>query len=406
MASALHHITVLDLSRILAGPWASQMLADLGAQVIKVEKPLSGDDTRHWGPPFIQSNNTQQAAYFHSANRNKQSVAIDISRAEGQAIIIALVKTADVVIENFKVNSLAKYGLDYSTLKQFNPQLIYCSITGYGQTGPYANKAGYDAMIQAEGGLMSITGAANHEQGSQPMKVGVAVTDLMTGLYSCNAILAALMAREHTGQGQYIDMALFDVQVAMLANQAMNYLTTGEDPERLGNAHPNIVPYQSFATLDGSIMLAIGNDLQFTKFCRLIKQPNLATDVRFHTNQHRVHHRAELIPLLAHCIASQTTHYWLTHLSSLAVPCGAVNTLSQVFQHPQTVHRKLVQQVPNADGTVINTIASPMNLSVTPVLYHSASPTLGQHTLSCLTNLGYSADELEQLNNLGVINLA
>jgi crotonobetainyl-CoA:carnitine CoA-transferase CaiB-like acyl-CoA transferase len=403
MVSALPQIKVVDLSRILAGPWASQMLADLGATVFKIEKPKTGDDTRQWGPPFVHANHSEQAAYFHCANRNKQSIAVDISRAAGQAIIIELVKNADVLIENFKVNSLAKYRLDYASLKALNPRLVYCSITGFGQTGPCANKAGYDAMIQAEGGLMSITGEPDTEPGGKPTKVGVAVTDIMTGLYSCNAILAALMAREHTGLGQYIDMSLFDVQVAMLANQGMNYLVTGNNPPRLGNGHPNIVPYQTFATQDGNIMLSIGNDLQFEKFCTLANCNELTLAHRFNSNQQRVQNRTELLPILAKILAEQTTDYWLTKLTELSIPCGAVNNLAQVFAHQQTKHRQLIKQLPDATGLSIPSIASPINLSATPVQYRSAAPALGQNTIDCLQQLNYSDQQINQLKQQGII---
>jgi glutaryl-CoA transferase len=400
MTSPLNNIKVVDLSRILAGPWASQLLADMGAEVIKVERPVSGDDTRHWGPPFIKQTTTTQAAYFHCANRNKKSIAVNISAARGQQIIKDLVAQADVFIENFKVGALAKYGLDYQSLKQINPKLVYCSITGFGQTGPYADKAGYDAMIQGEGGLMSITGEPNGE----PMKTGVAVVDITTGLYSCNAILAALMARQHTNNGQYIDIALLDVQVAMLANQGMNYLATQKNSIRTGNGHPNIVPYQTFATIDGSLILAIGNDQQFQRFCHAANCSELATDIRFSSNQQRVENRIELIPVLANIIAEQTTQAWLTLLEPLAVPCGAVNTIEQALNHPQIQHRQMVKQLTDKQGELVPTIASPINLSTTPLQYHHAAPELGQHTREVLTDyLAYDQQQLEQLFNLAII---
>jgi len=397
MSTALQGIKVLDLSRILAGPWASQMLADFGAEVTKVERPNHGDDTRFWGPPFIKDSTTKQppqAAYFHSANRNKQAIAIDISCAEGQQLIRDLVLQADVFIENYKVGGLKKYGLDYDNLKVINPKLIYCSITGFGQNGPSAYRAGYDAMIQAEGGLMSLTG----ETHGSPMKVGVAVVDIMTGLYSCNAILAALMARTHTHAGQYIDIALLDVQVATLANQGMNYLTTKTLPNRYGNEHPNIVPYQIFATQDGSILLAVGNDGQFEKFCQLIKHQELAQDKKFGRNEQRVNHRKQLIPILAVELASKTTAWWLAELEKASIPCGAVNTLEQVFTHPQIKHRELVKQLPDKHGELIDTIANPINLSATPVSYRSASPELGEHTAEILTKqLNYTSEKIDEL---------
>ena len=330
MTSALDNIKVVDLSRILAGPWASQMLADMGAEVIKVERPKKGDDTRFWGPPFIRPATTEQppqAAYFHCINRNKQSIAIDITQAQGQQVIKDLIAQADVLIENYKVGGLSKYGLDYQSVKAINPGLVYCSITGFGQNGPSAHKAGYDAMIQGEGGLMSVTG----EPEGMPMKVGVAVVDIMTGLYASNAILAALMARHNTNQGQHIDISLLDVQVATLANQGMNYLATGNNPKRLGNGHPNVVPYQTFATQDGSIILAVGNDSQFVKFCRVAQCETLAENEMYYTNAQRVQNRDTLIPIIASKMASHNTQWWVEQLENVAVPCGPVNTLEQVF---------------------------------------------------------------------------
>ena len=404
MSSALKDINVLDLSRILAGPWASQLLADLGAEVIKIERPKKGDDTRHWGPPFINSHNKNtvaQAAYFHCANRNKKSLAVDISTKQGQQIIKALVQKSDVLIENFKVGALAKYGLDYQALKTLNPKLIYCSITGFGQTGPDAHKAGYDAMIQGEGGLMSITGEPNGD----PMKVGVAVVDITTGLYSCNAILAALFARTHTHAGQYIDIALLDVQVALLANQGMNYLATGENPTRTGNGHPNIVPYQTFATSDGSLILAIGNDQQFLKFCQTANCAALAKDKRFITNQQRVENRAELIAHLARVIAHRTTQTWLALLEPIAVPCGAVNTIEQALNHPQIKHRNMVKQLPDNNGELVPTIASPINLSATPLRYDCAAPNLGQNSRALLKDkLGLLDDQINELVTQQIID--
>ena len=397
MSKALKGIKVVDLSRILAGPWASQMLADMGAEVIKVERPKKGDDTRHWGPPFIKpAENEQpaQAAYFHSANRNKQSIAIDITKPDGQQVIKDMIANADVLLENYKVGGLEKYGLSYQQVKAINPRLVYCSITGFGQNGPFAHKAGYDAMIQGEGGLMSLTGQTDGE----PMKVGVAVVDVMTGLYSANAILAALMARTHTEQGQHIDIALLDVQVATLANQAMNYLATDENPTRLGNGHPNIVPYQTFATNDGSLILAIGNDQQFNKFCQAANCPELASNILFQTNQARVENRTQLIPILASIIANNNTHYWVNTLEAIAVPCGPVNTLEQVFHHPQIQHRKMVKQVPDKNGKLIKTVASPINLSDTPLQYKHAAPNIGEHSRQVLSQfLQYDEDKIKHL---------
>lgn len=404
MTTALKDIKVVDLSRILAGPWASQMLADMGAEVIKIERPLKGDDTRFWGPPFIKEATKEQppqAAYFHCVNRNKQSLAIDITQAQGQQVIKDLILQADVLIENYKVGGLAKYGLDYQTVKALNPQLVYCSITGFGQSGPSAHKAGYDAMIQGEGGLMSLTG----EPDGSPMKVGVALVDVMTGLYSCNAILAALMARTHTHEGQHIDIALLDVQAATLANQGMNYLATGKNPQRLGNGHPNIVPYQTFATQNGSIILAVGNDSQFIKFCKVADCSELANDSKFATNAQRVNNRKALIPIVASKIALKTSEWWIEQLEQVSVPCGAVNTLEQVFNHPQIKHREMVKEVANNHGELIKTVASPINLSATPLQYNSASPDLGQHSYQVLSkNLAYSESEISKLFNNAIVS--
>ena len=404
MAGALEGIKVIDLSRILAGPWASQMLADFGAQVIKIERPNKGDDTRYWGPPFIKektSTQPPQAAYFHSTNRNKQSIAIDIQHKTGQQIIKDLVKNADVFIENFKVGALAKYGLDYPKLKLLNPNLIYCSITGFGQTGPSSERAGYDAMIQGEGGLMSITGVANGE----PMKVGVALTDIMTGLYCSNAILAALMARNHINKGQYIDIALLDVQTATLANQGLNYLATGNNPKRQGNAHPNIVPYQTFNTSDGIIMLAIGNDTQFRKFCQFVERPELADNPNFQTNEQRVINRESLIEHLSKILLSQPTVWWTNQLETLDIPCGPINTLQEVFNHSQIKHRNLVRKIPDNCSKQIYTIASPINLSETPLQYRSASPDLSQHCEQILSSeLGYDSEKIQHLRENGIVS--
>lgn len=393
---ALSHVRVLDLSRVLAGPWAGQILADLGADVIKVERPVSGDDTRAWGPPFLKDaagENTSEAAYYLSANRNKQSVTIDFTRAEGQALVRELVMRSDILIENFKVGGLAAYGLDYASLKAINPRLIYCSITGFGQTGPYAKRPGYDFMIQGLGGLMSLTGRAEAEEGAGPVKVGVALTDILTGLYSSTAILAALAHRDQSGEGQYIDMALLDVQVACLANQAMNYLSTGVAPRRLGNAHPNIVPYQDFPTADGDFILTVGNDSQFRKFAEVAGRPEWADDPRFKSNALRVAHRAELIPLIRQATVFKTTLQWVTELEKAGVPCGPINDLAQVFADPQVVARGLAIELPHALGGTVPLVASPIRLSETPVQYRRAPPLLGEHTQSVLRDVLGMSDE-------------
>ena len=407
MSGALSHIRVLDLSRVLAGPWCGQILGDLGAEVIKVERPGSGDDTRHWGPPYLkdaEGNDSREAAYFQSANRNKQSLTLDFTQSEGQRVVRELVAQCDVLLENFKVGGLAAYGLDYESLKVINPRLIYCSITGFGQTGPYAKRAGYDFMIQGLGGLMSLTGRPEDEEGAGPMKVGVALTDILTGLYATVGVLAALNQREQSGIGQHIDVALLDVQVACLANQAMNYLTTGVSPRRLGNAHPNIVPYQDFPSADGNFILAVGNDGQFRKFCEVAGIANLADDPRFVTNKARVAHRAELIPLLRQATVFKTTAQWIELLEKAGVPCGPINDLQQVFADPQVQARGLRLDLPNALGSRTPQVASPLRLSVTPVAYRSAPPLLGQHTDSLLQRLlGMSETQITELREAGVL---
>lgn len=404
---ALSHLRVLDLSRVLAGPWAGQILADLGAEVIKIERPGNGDDTRAWGPPFLKDprgENTSEAAYYLSANRNKQSVTIDFTQPEGQQLVRELAAKSDIVIENFKVGGLKAYGLDYESLQVENPSLIYCSITGFGQTGPYAKRAGYDFMIQGLGGLMSLTGLAEGEDGAGPVKVGVALTDILTGLYSTSAILAALAHRDQGGAGQHIDMALLDVQVACLANQAMNYLTTGVSPRRLGNAHPNIVPYQDFPTADGDFILTVGNDNQFRKFAEVAGQPQWASDPRFASNKQRVAHRAELIPLIRQATVFRTTAEWVTALEGAGVPCGPINDVAQVFADPQVQFRGLQVDLTHALGGTVPQVASPIRLSATPVEYRRAPPLLGEHTLEVLTGLlGLPDAEVMALRERGVL---
>jgi crotonobetainyl-CoA:carnitine CoA-transferase CaiB-like acyl-CoA transferase len=404
---ALSHIRVLDLSRVLAGPWAGQILADLGAEVIKVERPGCGDDTRAWGPPFLkdaEGENTTEAAYYLSANRNKRSVTIDFTRPEGQKLVKELAAKSDILIENFKVGGLAAYGLDYASLKAINPGLIYCSITGFGQTGPYAKRAGYDFMIQGLGGLMSLTGRADDQDGAGPVKVGVALTDVMTGVYSSTAILAALVHRDQGGLGQHIDMALLDVQVACLANQALNYLTTGVAPTRLGNAHPNIVPYQDFPTADGDFILTVGNDSQFRKFAEVAGHARWADDPRFLTNKLRVANRAELIPLIRQATVFKTTAQWVSELERAGVPCGPINDLAQVFADPHVQARGLAMTLPHALSGSVPQVASPIRLSETPVEYRQAPPLLGEHTAEVLERvLGLQACEVSTLRQAGVV---
>lgn len=410
---ALAGIKVLDLSRVLAGPWATQMLADLGADVIKVERPVAGDDTRHWGPPFLKDdvgNDTREASYFTACNRNKRSITVDMAHPEGQALLRRMAQEADVVVENFKVGGLKQYGLDYDSLKAINPRLIYCSITGFGQQGPYAERAGYDLMVQAMCGLMSITGHADGQPGGGPLKVGVAVIDVFTGLYASNAILAALNARDNartgTGQGQYIDMALLDVGMAVLANQAAGYLATGQAPGRAGNIHPSLAPYQDFPSRDGNVLLAIGNDGQFARFCQASGHPEWAQDVRFATNTARVQHRAQLLELMVPVMQTRTTAEWIALLEDKAVPCGPINTIAQAFDDPQVQARGIRQMLPRQAGdgiTQIATVANPMRLSATPVSYRSAPPALGQHTHEVLRELGLNASEVAALQQAQVI---
>lgn len=385
--SALSGLRVLDLSRVLAGPWAGQMLADLGADVVKVERPAVGDDTRAWGPPYLkdaQGQNTSEAAYYLSANRNKRSLAIDFTQPQGQEQLRELVARADVLIENFKVGGLAAYGLDYASLQKVNPRLIFCSITGFGQDGPYAQRAGYDFMIQGLGGLMSVTGRADDEAGAGPVKVGVALTDILTGLYASNAILAALAERERSGQGQYIDLALLDVQVACLANQGLNYLTTGHSPQRMGNAHPNIVPYQDFPTADGDFILTVGNDAQFRRFCEVAGHAEWALDARFASNAARVANRTQLITLIRQATVFRTTAQWIADLEQAGVPCGPINNIEQVFADPQVLARGLKINMQHPLSGRVDLVANPIRLSRTPVDYRLPPPLLDQHRAQIL----------------------
>lgn len=399
MAGPLEGTRVLDLSRILAGPWASQLLADLGAEVIKVERPGSGDDTRAWGPPDMPGA-PGESAYFHAANRGKLSVCIDLATAEGQDLIRRLAAESDVLIENFKVGGLARYGLDHESLSALNPRLISCSITGFGQDGPWAERAGYDFMIQGLGGLMSVTGEAD----GAPMKVGVALADVLTGLYAANAIQAALLHQRATGEGQHIDLALLDVQVASLANQAMNYLATGISPGRLGNAHPNIVPYQAFATADGHIVLAIGNDAQFQRFCELAGRAELGTDERFASNRERVRHREQLVPIVADLLRQRSSADWLRALNEQSIPCGPIHDIGQVFEEPQVRHRELRRELPHPVAGSVPSVANPIRLSGTPVAYDRAPPLLGQHTDEVLGRvLDLDAEALARLRATGAI---
>lgn len=411
--SALPHIKVLDLSRVLAGPWCTQILADLGADVIKVERPGAGDDTRHWGPPFLkdaQGRDTEHAAYYTCANRNKRAITVDIARAEGQALIKQMVAQSDVLVENFKVGGLAHYGLDYESLKTLNPRLIYCSITGFGQDGPYAERAGYDLMIQAMCGLMSITGRPDDAPGGGPQRVGVAVTDLVTGVYAATAILAALEVRHRTGEGQHIDMSLLDVGMALLANQGGGFLNTGKVPVRQGNSHPSLVPYQDFPTKDGAMLLAIGNDGQFGRFCAAAGRPEWPRDARFATNPQRVANRTTLVPLMEEVTRTRSTAEWIALLEDKAVPCGPINDIGQAFADEQVKARGIVINQPCAPGVAaqtgigaITSIASPVRLAATPPIVRRPAPALGEHTDEVLAELGLDAARIASLRQAGVV---
>ena len=406
MTVALSHLRVLDLSRVLAGPWCAQNLADLGADVIKVERPGVGDDTRGWGPPYLkddQGRDTTEAAYYLSANRGKRSITVDIARAEGQEIVRRLAAQSDIVLENYKVGQLAKYGLDYESLKTIKPGLIYCSITGFGQTGPYAQRAGYDFIIQGMGGLMSVTGERDDLPGGGPQKVGVAVADLFTGMYATVAVLAALAHRERTGQGQFIDMALLDVQVAMLANMAGNFLASGTPPARWGNAHANVVPYQTFEAADGYLIVAVGNDAQFVRFVHAGGRAELADDERFARNRDRIRNRTALIPQLVDMVKKQTRAWWVERMEAAGVPCGPINNLAEVFDNEQVQARGMRLDMPHPLASHVKLVGSPMRMSATPARADRPPPMLGQHTDEVLAAIGYGASEVAALRAAGVI---
>jgi crotonobetainyl-CoA:carnitine CoA-transferase CaiB-like acyl-CoA transferase len=413
MTGALDHIKVLDLSRVLAGPYCAQMLADLGADVIKVERPLEGDDTRKWGPPFMPRADGQpgtHATYYHCTNRNKRAITVDISKPEGQAIVRQLAAQSDIVVENFKVGGLKAYGLDYASLSALNPRLIYCSVTGFGQTGPYAHRAGYDLMIQAMSGMMSITGLPDGVPGGGPMRVGVAITDLFTGVFACSAILAALEARHISGKGQHIDMALMDAGMAMLANQAIGYINTGAVPGRQGNTHPSLAPYQNFPTADGQMLLAIGNDGQFARFCEAAGKPEWAQDARFAKTGPRNVNRATLIPLMEQVTRTRNTTDWVKLLEDKAVPCGPINGIAEAFDDAQVQHRNIWVKQPNdqsggpqAAPETIATVASPLRLQANPPVLRRAPPAMGQHTDEVLRGLGRSDADIAALRAQGVI---
>jgi crotonobetainyl-CoA:carnitine CoA-transferase CaiB-like acyl-CoA transferase len=408
MSGPLAGYKVVDMSRILAGPWAGQLLADMGAEVIKIERPVVGDDTRHWGPPYLKDrfgNNTEDAAYYFCANRGKKSVTVDITQPEGQLIIRQLAAKADVLIENYRVGGLKKYGLDYSSLSALNPRLVYCSITGFGQTGPYADRPGYDFLIQGMGGLMSITGEATDSNGNGgPVRAGVAVTDLFSGMYATNAIQGALLERHRSDLGQYIDIALLDVQTAVLANQASNYLVGGEVPGRIGNSHPNIVPYQAFATQDGHLILAVGNDAQFQRFCDIIDQPQLALDSRYASNRARVENRETLCQQISDLLKKNDTDDWLQRFENNSIPCGPINSIDQVFADPQILARKMQISIADKRAGEIPGVANPINYSRSTIDYAVPPPELGSSTESILGEyLEYSALEISALRNKSII---
>lgn len=398
-AGALAGVRVLDLSRVLAGPWATQILADLGAEVVKIEHPQGGDDTRGWGPPFVErEDGSRDAAYYFVANRNKRSVALDISRPEGQEAVRRLAAQSQVLVENFKLGGLAKYGLDYDSLRQVNPALVYCSVTGFGQTGPDAKRPGYDYLIQGRSGLMSITGQPDGQPGAEPMKVGVATSDLSAGLYATIGILAALRHAERTGEGQHLDISLLDCQVSLLANQAQNYLVSGKTPVRLGNAHPNVAPYQVFESADGYLILAVGNDRQFAAFCREAGAPALSEDPRFARNADRVANREALAEVIQPLMHQRRSDDWFRALEAASVPCGPINSIDKVFEDPQVLARDMRLDMSLPKGASIPQVASPLRLSATPPRYRAAPPALGEHTAEVLAELGMGTGDSTEPN--------
>ncbi|MEI6768655.1 MAG: CaiB/BaiF CoA-transferase family protein [Betaproteobacteria bacterium] len=406
MKHLLSHIKVLDLSRVLAGPWSGQMLADLGAEVIKVERPGAGDDTRAWGPPFLKDKNgenSKESGYYLGVNRGKKSITVDISKPRGQDIIKALAKDADIILENYKVGTLGRYQLDYDSIRKINEKIIYCSITGFGQTGPKSNQLAYDFLIQAMGGLMSVTGEKDQNPGGGPQKVGIPIIDLITGSYATIGILAALASREVTGQGEYIDMSMLDVQVGLLSNQAMNYLMTGKTPLRNGNAHPNIQPQDVFKCSDGQIVLAVGNDSQFEKLCEALELTELCNDQRFKTNAQRIKNLLELRSLLDQAFIKNSRSYWTQKMQDAEVPCGPINSIAEALNDPQIVHRQMVRELDHPISGKVPQVMTPFHFTNSSIKVDQAPPLLGQHTLSILSDLGLSDDEIQKLKDDCVI---
>jgi len=406
MSGPLSHVRVLDLSRILAGPWAGQVLADLGADVVKVERPGAGDDTRSWGPPFLKDESgrtTSDAGYFLAVNRGKRSITLDLSKPEGQELVRRLAARADILLENYKVGTLEKFGLGYEDLKKVNPRLVYCSVTGFGQTGPKRDHAAYDFMIQAASGLMSVTGERDGLPGAGPQKVGVPIVDLMTGMYTAVAVLAGLARRDHTGEGEYIDIGMLDVGVSMLANQAMNYLISGKAPRRAGNKHPNIQPQDVFATRDGYIALVVGNDSQYVKFCEAVGRPEWAGDERFRTNAGRVTNQAVLLPMIGELLATRDTRAWSELFNSAGVPCGPINTVPEVFEDEQVKHRSMLLRIAHPAAGSVPQVASPMKFTEAPLSFDRPPPLIGQHTQEILREIGLDAGQIEALAAQGII---
>ena len=396
----------MDLSRVLAGPWSGQILADLGAQVIKVERPGAGDDTRAWGPPFLKDengDNSKESGYYLGVNRGKESITVDISQPKGQEIIRALAKEADIILENYKVGTLERYNLDYESIKKVNQKIIYCSITGFGQTGPKSSHLAYDFLIQAMGGLMSVTGEKDQNPGGGPQKVGIPIIDLITGSYATIGILAALSNREVTGEGEYIDMSMLDVQVGLLSNQAMNFLMTGKTPVRGGNAHPNIQPQDVFKCSDGQVVLAVGNDGQFVSLCKALGLPDLALDDRFKTNSQRVKNQLELRPLLDAEFLKNTRAFWTEKMEAAEVPCGPINSVAEALNDPQIVHRKMVRQLDHPVSGKVSQVMTPFHFKNASIKVDQAPPLLGQHTVKILSELGFSEQEIQNLSNERVI---